>query len=243
MRLIQISDLHLGSDACTVVNNFPVYDSFLQVFNLACSYQPDYLLLTGDLSDSGDWNSYKLLENILRTTAIPIGILYGNHDRPCELINHRLQKAFTLGNWQILCLDSVKPNSLWGEGKLSYAELQWLKHTLSSSQENVLIALHHHPITFGEGDLSWLNQIHLENSGEFLSLITELPQVKGVIFGHIHRAVSQQIAHFSIHGCPATCYQVSIAGDAEECHWAGFRIIDLLPNGKLETAIVRLPPS
>jgi Icc protein len=241
MRLIQLSDLHLASEAHAMVNNFPVYNSFLQVCNLALKYQPDHLILTGDLSNDGDWHSYELLENTLRTIDVPVSILYGNHDRYCELINHRCNKSFILGNWQILCLDSVKPDSIWGEGKLSYAELQWLKHTLSSSTGNVLIALHHHPITFGEGNLSWLNQIYLENSGEFLALIAEFPQVRGIIFGHIHRAVSQQIAHFSIYGCPATCYQVTTSKDDKHSFRAGFRVIDLQPDGTLSTQIVRLP--
>jgi Icc protein len=241
MRLIQLSDLHLGNCPRALVNNFPVYDSFVQLFNLALRYQPDHLLLTGDLSNNGDLQSYELLENILSTADIPVSILYGNHDRPCEVMRHRLIKSITFPNWQILCLDSVKPNAVWGEGRLSTAELAWLKQSLLHAEANVLIALHHHPITFTEEDLSWLNQIHLENSTELLSLVAEFSQVKGIIFGHIHREVNKQIGCLSVYGCPATCYQVSTVNDDKNCQWSGFRVIDLLPNGKLRTQVVRLP--
>ncbi len=241
MRLIQLSDIHLGNSPHTLVNNFPVYESFLQVFNLALTYQPDHLLLTGDLSNEGDWQSYQLLESMLSSTNIPSTILYGNHDRPCELMHHRLCKSFTLGNWQILGLDSVKHDAIWGEGNLSRVELQWLIETLMRSALPTLIALHHHPIAFDDKDLSWLNQIQLENGEEFLSIVSEFPQVKGIIFGHIHRAISQRIAHFAVYGCPATCYQVTTTKDDKHSFCAGFRVIDLLPDGTLSTQIVRLP--
>jgi len=241
MRLIQLSDIHLGNSPHALVNNFPVYQSFLQVFNLALTHQPAHLLLTGDLSNEGDWKSYQLLESILSSTDIPATILYGNHDRPCELIQHRLSKFFTLGNWQILCLNSVKHNAIWGEGNLSQVELQWLTETLMRSALPTLIALHHHPIAFDDEDLSWLNQIHLENRDEFLSRVGKFPQVKGIIFGHIHRAISQRIAHFAVYGCPSTCYQVSTSKDDKHSFSAGFRVIDLQPDGTLSTQIVRLP--
>jgi len=241
MRLIQLTDIHLGNYPHALVNNFPVYKSFLKVLNSAIKHQPGHLILTGDLSNDGDLESYQLLESILSTTDIPTTILYGNHDRPCALMHHRLHKSFTLGNWQILCLNSVKHNAIWGEGVLSQAELQWLKDTLIYSSQNTLIALHHHPIALSGKDLCWLNQIHLENGEEFLSIVSQFPQVKGIIFGHIHRAFSQQFGHFAVYGCPATCYQVSTISDDKDSFCPGFRVIDLQPDGELFTQIVRLP--
>jgi len=263
VRLIQLSDLHLTDAVDRLVNGFPVYDSFRQIFHSALALRPDYILCTGDLSDDGTVGSYQILEAILARTSIPVSILYGNHDRP--LLNSRYQKFFLLGDWQVLCVDSVKPDSIWGEGKISESELEWLREQLQNSDRSTIIALHHHPILLA-GELSWLNQIGLENRVEFINLIQSFPQVRAVIFGHMHRAFAQELCFtlnpctsrrgefiqyqpcrysYKIHlwGAPSTCYQVVTS--AEKQHnsgqgWAGFRVIDLLEYQRMSSFVVRL---
>jgi Icc protein len=243
MRLIQLTDIHLGTTADALVNDFPVYQSFERVFQLALSLQPDHILCTGDLSDRGELSSYELLENVFRTTDIPISILYGNHDRPSEMMNKRHQKIINLENWRILCLDSVKNDAVWGEGKLSTAEMEWLTDELVSSQEPTIIALHHHPIFFGEEELSWLNLIHLENGKELIELCSAFASVKGIIFGHCHHQITRQIEQIPILGTPSTCYQVNTADEVGSCHWAGLRVMDLCSDGSFSSYVVRSQPA
>lgn len=240
MRLIQLSDLHLSDAVDRLVNGFPVYENLCQIFDLALSFHPDHILCTGDLSDDGTAGSYQILEAIFAQTSIPVSILYGNHDRP--LLNSRYRKSFSLDNWQILCLDSVKPNALWGEGRLSTAELEWLAWSLQQSDRSTILALHHHPVMF-DSELAWLNQICLENYPEFCNLIREFPQVQAVIFGHIHREFYQQRENIHFLGAPSTCYQVYTSaenGPSSFPRSAGFRVIDLLDDRHFESFVVRL---
>lgn len=184
-----------------------IYGSFVLVWNCALAFQPDHILITGDLSNRGESASYELLAHIFSSTTVPVSILYGNHDRPCELMDRRCHQHFYLGNWQVICLDSVKLNSIFGEGAILQSELEWLTQVLRVHDRPV-IALHHHPVSNFTDELAWLNQIQLTNGQELIGLLLHFPQVRLVICGHIHRVFCHHINHLTFLSAPATCYQV-----------------------------------
>lgn len=178
IRLIQLSDLHLTGR----VGADPSYQKFLQVLDLACQYEPDFFVLTGDLVNDGVQAGYAWLFGVLNQTGVPYACIAGNHDVTHEHNAHLPfeQRTFSpikkhpqlldcqrilLGHWQILLLDS----SIAGDiaGRLSYEQLVWLSHQMTTDRPTI-IALHHHPVAVGS---AWIDKYKLQNHQMFLALI------------------------------------------------------------------------
>lgn len=83
-RIAQLSDLHLTGDFNQTKQD-PSVRQFLACLGLALSYQPDFLLLTGDLINNGDKDGYAWLFDTLTQTGVPFVCLAGNHDVTFEL--------------------------------------------------------------------------------------------------------------------------------------------------------------
>ena len=87
-----------------------------------------------------------------------------------------------------------------------------------------------------------MDKIKLQNPDEFYAIIDRYPQVKLVLFGHIHQAFEQQRRGVSYLGSPSTCVQfkpesVEFAIDSIQ---PGFRLLTFNSDGTLETKIERV---
>lgn len=83
MRILQLSDTHLRGDHKL---SFGVVDT-RRCLNEAADHlksleqQPDIVVITGDLADSGDLDAYHILRDTLTQLGIPVHAVPGNHDR------------------------------------------------------------------------------------------------------------------------------------------------------------------
>lgn len=205
--------------------------------------QPNVLLLTGDLSQDETPESYAYLRQQLAPLGIAAYWIPGNHDVPAtmqqvlasELISNN--KSFQAAGWNCLLLSSAQPNRV--EGELSPETLDWLEQQLQQNHQPTLIALHHPPLAIGS---AWMDEIGLHHPDALLAIIDRHPQVKLVIFGHIHQEFAQERQGVHYLGTPSTCIQLAPQQDefAIDDRSPGFRLLHLYADGTFSTQVERV---
>ncbi|MDH6061131.1 phosphodiesterase [Chrysosporum bergii ANA360D] len=247
ISIAHITDIHLFASEDEKMLLIPTRESFEAVVERlkALSSEIDILLLTGDLSGDGKPESYDHLQSILNSLKIPVYCLPGNHDHTgimSDIFNMGMvsrRKSFQRGGWNFILLDSSQPGCV--HGYLNGKTLDWLNYELKMLGESpTLIALHHPPCAVNS---LWLDSISLKNPQEFLTIIDRHPQVKLVLFGHIHQEFQHQRHQVHYLSSPSTGVQFrsSTATLTIDKQYPGFRLLKLYPNGMWETAVERVP--
>ncbi|WP_017317852.1 3',5'-cyclic-AMP phosphodiesterase [Mastigocladopsis repens] len=247
VSIAQVTDMHLFANENHHLLGMPTTHSFQAVLEQVKKLQAelDLLLLTGDLSSDGTPDSYETLQNLLRPLQIPTYWIPGNHDCAIameQVLNLGLvsqRKSFERGGWNFVLLDSTVPGCV--HGHLSAPTLSWLDSRLEMiGNKPTLIALHHPPFQVKS---HWLDTTSLQNPKEFFAIVERYPQVKLVLFGHIHQEFHCQRQEIHYLGTPST----SIQFEPESSKFAldrkppGFRLLKLYPNGSWETWVERVP--
>ncbi|MDQ2076451.1 3',5'-cyclic-AMP phosphodiesterase [Marinimicrobium sp. ABcell2] len=246
VRLIQITDSHLGPDSNDMLLGLNTDQSLIDVLQLIADEQPafDALVCTGDIASDSHAACYgRFLDCVRSFFAAPMGWLPGNHDS-AELmarLEHKYlpeSRLMNLGAWQLVLLDSSVPGETYGD--LAEAELTFLENTLKAHPDQpTMIALHHQPIAVGS---EWIDQYILRNADAFFALIERHPQVKAVTWGHVHQAFHSERNGVQLYATPATSVQFKPNSDsfAVDFTMPGYRWFDLHPDGTLESGISRV---
>lgn len=246
IRIVQLTDFHLLSDPAKTMMGINTEQSFLAALDLAWrSHEGIALfLMTGDLVQDPSPATYRRLRRRLEALPAPCYCLPGNHDE-VALIREALadgnivfQDQILLDGWQIVCLDSTIPGS--PGGYLAPGQLALLEARLAEQPgRHALVCLHHSPLPTGS---AWLDTMKLGNGGELFALLGRFPRVKAVVYGHIHQAMDVRANGFRLLGCPSTCFQFKPGSEdfALDFIPQGYRWLDLYPDGRVETAVVRL---
>lgn len=233
MLIAQISDLHIGfegqSNPCS--NSARLADVLHALQSM--KRQPDLILATGDLVETGAVWSYQALQKALKGLSIPIYFGLGNHDdrAPFQTVFPNisfdagfLQYAIEDRPVRIIMVDSLKQGQHGGD--FCGARATWLDKKLSEQPERpTLIALHHPPIVAGidwigaRADDAWLEM--------FTPIIAKHKQIRHVISGHIHRPIVKQFAGTTLSVCPAIAPEV------------GLELADIDPNTPDGRALLR----
>ncbi|MDQ6959071.1 MAG: 3',5'-cyclic-AMP phosphodiesterase [Mariprofundaceae bacterium] len=246
LHIIQITDFHLFADPQETLKGVNTLNSLSAVVR-DCRRRypaPDLVLVTGDVSHDGSAASYQQCGGILADLAAPVMFLPGNHDVVSvmqqefpsgRISNERCQQ---LNGWNIIMLNTA----MHGEegGFLVVDELAFLDEMLQNwPNYPALVALHHPPVVVGS---RWLDAIGLVNVEEFFDVLDRHPQVRGVIFGHIHQVFEMQRKGVHLMGTPSTCIQfMPNEGDFAQDHQKpGYRHLTLHVNGEIETGVARI---
>ena len=167
-------------------------------------------------------------------------LLPGNHDHPQRLRSCLGRHALVapcrtaVGNWTVIGLDT----HLAGQagGALGPEQLHWLATTLATCGGPCLVATHHPPVPIG---CSRMDAMDLMEPHRFLQLLARFPQVKGVLFGHVHQAWDSQTP-LRLLACPSTLLQFGPVQPCGNAHQPGWRLLQLRGDGHLATQVVRL---
>jgi Icc protein len=247
-RIVQLTDFHLGSTSDHRYRGVNPFASLTQTLShlKAQSAQPDRYLLTGDLAEAPCSATYDLVAQAFEGHTAPIHFVPGNHDVPALMSSHLQPVGFhddpviRWGNWCILLMNSAQPES--PKGKLGPHACQWLSDTLNGMQEQwIVIAVHHHPIASGS---AWMDTMMIEDQDVFLKIIQRHPQVKAVLFGHVHQELDVMWSDIRFLGAPSTCVQFEPQSKtfATTDAYPGYRWIELDEEGRLSTRVVRIGP-
>lgn len=245
VRILQITDFHFCSRPGERLLGVDTEETFRDTLATALDegFAPDMALLTGDLAQDAGLSAYRRLKKYLSLLPCPAYGLPGNHDDPTlmasALAGERIhfEPRIMLDHWQILCLNSTLPGV--PVGRLASAQMDLMEGFLHEYPERYcLIALHHHPVPSGS---AWMDTMQLENGAEFFSRLKGYPQVRGIVFGHVHQEMELEHRGLRILGTPSTCFQFkpSQAEFALDPVPSGYRWIELYPDGQIHSRIGR----
>ncbi|MCP4407138.1 MAG: 3',5'-cyclic-AMP phosphodiesterase, partial [Gammaproteobacteria bacterium] len=243
LQILQLTDLHLLSDQDQELWGINTFRNFAKVLRMAVARYPraDFLLLTGDLVHEPLAEAYLLLQKHLRNFPFPVYHLPGNHDDP-NLIgrclkggNVRSENVVRKEAWQIVLLDSNAPVD--SGGRLNGSQLQFLDWALATHPDHyALVCLHHHPVPIRS---SWMDAMALVNSQQLFEVLDGHPQVRGIVWGHIHQEFETEQRGVRMMGTPATSVQFVPHCDrfAQDDLGPGFRWLRLHLDGRIETRV------
>lgn len=243
LTVLQLTDVHLYAEPHGAQKGVDTDAALEAVLARAADEPVDLVLLTGDLVHDGSEAGYRRLAEYFRDADVPVLALPGNHDDP-EVMDRVLAEGpvrrdgrWPLGDWTLALLDSFQPGEVGG--RLGAAELARLEDLLRHTHGPVLAALHH-PAVAPEGCAP---EMTLEDEAALWRLLEAHPQVKGIVWGHVHQAFDDRRAGVRAMATPSTCVQFRLLPDGVEVDPAppGYRRLDLYPDGSLESRVVRVP--
>jgi 3',5'-cyclic-AMP phosphodiesterase len=245
LRVAQITDTHLFADDRQEMLGCRTNLAFEKVIHSLRQLQPqpDILLLTGDLTQDETIASYEYLRSCIDPLQIPTYWIPGNHDQGLADMEQVLNspfispaKQFNAGGWNFILLNTMAIGLV--QGRLAAAELERLERQLQSPQPTMVV-LHHPPLPVGA---ECMDRIRLENAEPFFAMIDRFPQVKLVVFGHIHHAFEQQRRSVDYIGTPSSCVQLKPLSQTfvVDDQPPGFRLLTLYPDGRYETEVRRV---
>ena len=246
LDIVQISDCHLLADPLATYNNINTHDTLQQVLDhIQTNGLPDLLLLTGDIAQDELPQTYDRLKEQLAAFNCPVVVLPGNHDDAAYLAQVPSWQSQHWYNeqWQIIALDSNGPGQFRYSTTISESELDRLDQLLSAYPQHALIALHHPPMHMAEG---WTNKMLVDNRKALHQIIHRHPQVKAVVWGHVHCAWDYFDGLIHWLSCPSSYALFTIAA-AEFTPMpnagVGYRRLSLQTTGAIDHQVILLQKS
>lgn len=241
MKILQITDPHLFGSASGALRGVVTDASLHHVLDEAYAGVPDFeaLLVTGDLVQD-DPSGYLRFRSIFGNSRKPVLCIPGNHDEP-DIMRKSLAGApfqmcgtHSAAGWQLVMLDSCDPGHVGG--RLTAQELERLDRTLGSSPAHAMVCLHHHPVEMGS---RWIDTIGLANRDEFWRVIDAHPNVRAVVWGHVHQEYEGDRGGVRLFATPSTGAQFLPFSDryAVDTRPPAYRPFDLHRDGRIDSEI------
>lgn len=212
MLIAQVTDLHLHADA-----GHPNLARFRRVLAhlLSLPAVPDLLVLSGDLADDGEPESYRHLEQALAHWPGPVRFALGNHDRRApflavfgeeQLVDGFVQGRGEFGGLQLVVLDSLEEGR--HGGAFCEARAHWLRRAVHESAGSpMLVFLHHPPVDVGIG---WIDPGPRQDWIARLDDALQGANLVAVCTGHVHLGGMFPWRGRQVFTCPSSSSDLSL---------------------------------
>ncbi|TIU93239.1 MAG: phosphodiesterase, partial [Mesorhizobium sp.] len=142
MKLIHLTDLHFVPPGAMLFGFDPAerLRKTIERINLDHA-DAELCVVTGDLTDEGDFASYEVLHDVLRDLRVPTRLLLGNHDSRESFVrafpdeardnNGFVQSVHESSAGRLIFLDTLVEG--YGHGSLSNGRLEWLLARLAET--------------------------------------------------------------------------------------------------------------
>lgn len=211
--LVQLSDLHIGGNE-RGLDPVPRLEAVIEAVR-SLPNRPDAALVSGDLTDDGAAEGYRIAGEMLARLEVPLHVIPGNHDD-----RGRLRKAFDLpgtgeepvnysrwvGELRLVAFDSIVPGQ--DPGDFPPEQLRWLDEELAAEPEApTLLALHHPPLSTGIAEWDAIN-LSTSQREALAEVVARHPQLRAIVGGHLHRVAASALAGRPVLAAPSTYWQV-----------------------------------
>lgn len=217
MLIVQISDCHVTEPPVLAYGRVDTVRALRQAVAAigALPRQPDLILVSGDLAQSGREAEYDIARDELALLGSPIVPVMGNHDDREALTDafdlkrrFKVQPGFVQyvvpnPNLRVIVLDSVTPGS--AEPSFCVARFAWLADRLAEDDRPTLLAIHHPPFPAG---VAWMEPRDRAWASSLEKLVASQPAVAGLVCGHVHRGASTVWAGAPARSAPSIAHQV-----------------------------------
>jgi 3',5'-cyclic-AMP phosphodiesterase len=250
LRFIHITDTHIAPDPDFVnYGHSPgrSLEALVDAIN-ALRFPIDFVLHTGDLVEDRSEAAYRLARRALARLRPPIYYVAGNHDDADVLqrvmldrtpVGPRFDYSVTVDGARVAVMDSRGPND--PGGTLSDEQLSAVRALCARDDGPLVIAIHHPPLPLGSPwlDTGWTTShgvspnMLLDRGPECLDAIAPARErIRGVFFGHIHRACQLQHRGILFSSAPSAFGQLLTWPDqrvpkASPAEPAGFSVVTI----------------
>ncbi|RME97364.1 MAG: metallophosphoesterase [Bacteroidetes bacterium] len=210
MRIIQITDLHLGRSGVKPYD-IDVRHNFQQILTATKAAQPDLLLISGDLClEVGEREIYEYIKEQLEATALPYALLAGNHDDGDLLMDvfglergpdgKHLYYSIDQAPLPVYCLDTARY-------EISQSQLEWLSARLRTrARQPIVVFVHHPPVLMGVPFMD--RQYPLRNHAELSAVLHAHDAPCYVFCGHYHVDKSLHQGNLQVFVTPSCFFQI-----------------------------------
>lgn len=220
MIVCQVSDMHLLANGQLAYGTVDTAAHFKRCIAdiRKLPQQPDAVVMTGDLVDSGQPEQYALLRELIAPLPMPVYLIPGNHDERDALRNafpdHAylnqfppyIQYAIEEHALRIVAIDTVVPGEDGGE--LCAQRLEWLALTLATAPHRPTLLIMHHP-PFAT-HIGFMDAIGLATSEPLAHIVAKNPQIERILCGHLHRPIHARFAGTLACTAPSTAHQITL---------------------------------
>jgi Predicted phosphohydrolases len=232
LRILHLSDTHLFGDDSRHYGVVDTTEALRRVLERASELDVvDVVVLSGDLSDDGSEESYRLLRELVDPWAAARGarVVYamGNHDMRDafeSVLGERYGVTLVRGV-RIIHLDSSVPG--FGYGELEGRELAFLRAALAEpSEQGTVLVVHHPPVP---ASTPLLAALELQQPRRLLELCAA-GDVRLVLSGHYHHSLVSRAEGIPVVVAPGitnTADAIAPAGRERATVGSGFAVIDL----------------
>ena len=225
--LIHLTDTHLHQPGELLFGALDTWERTAEALRGAARYRPDAVVITGDIADSGG-DIYAAASGLFaragRELDCPVIVLPGNHDLPGT--RAWAAEAFTgsrtdtgpgpgndvhfVGGLRLITLDS--DDSGQPAGRLTGEQLHWLDTVLAEpAPDGTVLALHHPPV---DSLLPQLAGRGLARPAELAGVLAGT-DVRAILCGHYHHAVSGRLGAVPVWAGPAVSYSQDLFAPPE----------------------------
>lgn len=219
-RLVQITDTHVTHPGTLLYGQVDtpenLRDTVTEINRIRP--RPDLVIVTGDLVETPDKESYEHFKQLMFPLRVPLYVLPGNHDDPAmmrELFadtpwfpadDDTFQYAVETAEFRLLALNSHAIGSELPE--LDGDHLDWLRRELPKSDKPTLLAVHHPPMVTGiefidMGGTEWFEGLR--------EVLEEIDHVDLVICGHCHTDMAGRIGNVPVYMSGSVAHQLIAA--------------------------------
>ena len=250
IQIIQLSDFHLSSKPDKQYENLQTIVFLEKLLGLIQNRfsNTECFILTGDLADDKNRETYVKLRILLKEMGHPYYLIPGNHDDRAAMLkifpdsfpNSEGTGGFYIqvGGWLLIGLNSKVEEELYG--RVDEDQLRWLDKQLTSHfDQPTIVFIHHPPCPVGS---PWLDKIGLREPHNLAEILTNSKQVQALCTGHIHQEFEGTFAGIKVFGVPSTSVQFrpnTVKPEIDSIP-PGFRFFTLYDKSFV-TKVIRLP--
>lgn len=245
LNFVHITDCHLGDSRDTNYKGINSYQSLEKICG-EISRLPDidFILVTGDISQTGNKVSYELFNSAISPLKPPVYCLPGNHDNPVLLkeffpnspVDH--VSYLQLNDIFLLLFNTTIAGKEYGE--ISSDLINELEYFFTHNpQASVIVAMHHPLINC---DTPWMDKIGIQHKEQQIEYFIRRENIKLVLNGHVHMAIEEVKNNTHFYATPSTCYQFKKHAGYAECDtlMPGYRMITIKEELNISTQLVRI---